>query len=82
MPRVRLTEAERYYSLICDNLKKLEQGRSAREMAIITGVSEKTYYNRRKNPKSLTLQEVYRLCTAAKINIADFYSSELKLKGE
>lgn len=82
MPRLKLSEAESYYNRLGANLAKLGQGRSVDEITAILGVSQKTYYNRRKNPRELTAQEVYRLCTAAKIDIADFYTKELKLKGE
>ena len=81
MPRVYLTEEAAEKARLKDNLKLVENGRSAREMSAIIGVSPATYCKRRKMPETLTAHELSRLCKNAHISIGDFCEKRLHLSG-
>ena len=82
MPKVYLSETAQDLARLSENLRLLECGRSCREMSQIAGISPAVYSRRRKNPETLTYQEIYRLCRQARIDISEFMGGRLKLKGE
>ena len=82
MPKVYQTEFDKYRERLNHNLKKIEGGRTVKEMARVIGASERTYYSRRADPTTLSAKEIYRLCRNAGIDIQDFTGGRLKLKGE
>ena len=82
MPKVYLSETDKDLARLSENLRLVEGGRPAREMAAITGISTAAYCRRRQNPKSLSYEEIYRICREAGVDIRDFVGGKLKLKGE
>ena len=58
-----LTESDRQNAVLKKNLKLLQGGRSAGEMALIIGAkSENTWYSRLRRPDTLTIRELKMLC--------------------
>lgn len=82
MPKVHLTDEDKDFARLCENLRLLECGRTVREMAKIAGMSKTTYSQRRQNPDTFTYREIYRLCRAAGVDVSDFTGGKLRLKGE
>lgn len=82
MPKVYISEFDKYRAQQQHNLRLIENGRTVQEMARIIGVSVRTYYNRRADPTTLSSKEIYRLCRDAEVDIRDFVGGRLRLKGE
>jgi hypothetical protein len=81
MPKVALRPIDKFSATVKANLLTVKGGMSDGEIGKIIGTSSNTVGNRRRNPLNLTLGEVFLLCQRKKINIADFVSGELTLKG-
>lgn len=79
MPRVTLTESTAERERLKANLKLIQGGRSSSEIAKVIGVSQTTFYNRLKDPESLTLKEVRLLCKKFKIDRARFVADLLSI---
>ena len=79
MPRVTLTESTAERERLKANLKLIQGGRSSSEIAEVIGVSQTTFYNRLKDPESLTLKEVRLLCKRFKIDRARFVADLLSI---
>lgn len=79
MPRVTLTESTAERERLKANLKLIQGGRSSSELAKVIGVSQTTFYNRLKDPESLTLKEVRLLCKKFKIDRARFVADLLSI---
>lgn len=79
MPRVTLTESTAERERLKANLKLIQGGRSSSEIAKVIGGSQSTYYNRLKDPESLTLREVRMLCKKYKIDRARFITDLLTI---
>ena len=82
MPKVYLTDSDVKRARWSENLTLIERGRGATEMAQVIGKRRDAYLSRRKNPETLTLKEIDRLCREAGVDIRDFVGGKLKLKGE
>lgn len=72
MPKVTLIESTAERERLKANLKLIQGVRSSSEIAKVIGVSQTTFYNRLKDPESLTLKEVRLLCKRFKIDRARF----------
>lgn len=80
MPKVYLTEKQKDISRLSDNLKLVQGTKDCRQMGSIIGVCAATYQKRKKNPESLTYEEIKRLCDYFHIDIAAFCSGTLKIQ--
>ena len=80
MPKVFLTETQKDYNRLKENLELLKGNRSCKEMGVIIGSSQWTFQNRMKNPESLTYEEIKRLCDFFKIDIGAFVGRKLKIQ--
>lgn len=80
MPKVFLTESQKYNFIIKNNLILIQGNKSSNEMGKIIGVSKGTYLNRLKSPEQLTVSEVIKLCQYFKINIGSFLTEKLTYK--
>ena len=79
MPKVALTERQKDFQRLAYNLKMLQGGRSAKEMAALLGCSMSTYYTRLKEPEKLTYEEIKRLCDFARVDMQSFLCGTLKI---
>lgn len=79
MPKVSLTDRQKDFQRLGYNLKLLQGGRSAKEMAALLGCSQSTYYTRLKEPEKLTYEEIKRLCDYSRVDIQSFLCGTLKI---
>ena len=77
-----MTEAQKDHKRLIDNLKLIENGRPSREMAELLNISAPTYCRKRKYPELMTYAEIKALCKNARVRVADYTDSVLRLKGE
>lgn len=77
MPKAALTERQKDFQRLGYNLKRLQGGRSAQEMADLLQISRTNYYRKLKNPESMTYEEIKRLCDLFKVSIAQFVGGEI-----
>ena len=80
MPKVYLTERQKDYCRLQDNLKLLQGNRTYEQMGVIIGGSKATFSRRLKRPESLTYEEIKRLCDFFHIDIGAFVSRSLKIQ--
>ena len=77
-----MTEAQKDYKRLIENLKLIENGRPSREMAELLNISAPTYCRKRKYPELMTYAEIKALCKNARVRVADYTDGVLRLKGE
>lgn len=82
MSVVFLSETQRDEARLKSNLRLVEGGRGVREMARVLRISPTTYSRRRKDPTTLTLAEIDRLCRDVKVSMRDFVDGVLSLGGD
>lgn len=80
MPKVYLTEKQKDYSRLKDNLKLIQGKRTCEQMGVIIGGSKATFSRRLKRPESLTYEEMKRLCDFFKIDLSVFCAGTLKIQ--
>lgn len=80
MPKIYLTESQKDYERIKNNLTLMQGKLSCYEMSKIIGTSKSTYINRLKHPEQLTIKEIYKICKYFKIPISSFLADKLTLK--
>lgn len=80
MPKVALTERQKDFQRLANNLEMLRGGRSAKEMAALLGSkSPSTYYARLEKPEKLTYEEIKRLCDMTRVDMQNFVCGTLKI---
>lgn len=80
MTKVFLTETQKDYNRLKENLELLKGNRSCEQMGVIIGGSKSTFQRRMKTPESLTYEEIKRICDYFKIDIGAFVSRSLKIQ--
>lgn len=79
MPKIILTEAQAEKHRLQANLRLIQGQRKNADMAKIINTSEGTFYNRKRDPESLTLREVRALCKYFKIDRGRFVKELLEI---
>lgn len=79
MPRVTLTESQKFENLCKENMQICKNMYTAKGLAKIMGVSIGTARTRLKSPDTLTLGELRLLCKRVGIEPRDFIGGRISL---
>lgn len=79
MPKSHFQEVREDYERLRRNLSLMQGTLTNAEMGKIIGVSNVTFGARKKNPGSLTVDEIRLLCNRFHVDRAKFLTEELRL---